>query len=75
MRSWNRRSFLAASAGLAFLAPHAEPVLRYLARSFATHEADRTYLPNLERVRKTLPALRAGWTAGEPNRQATLEPR
>jgi hypothetical protein len=52
---------------------HAEPVLRYLARSFAMHEADRTYLPNLERVRKTLPALRAGWTSGEPGRHATLE--
>jgi len=52
---------------------HAEPVLRYLAGAFATSESDRTYLPNLERARKTLPALRAGWTAGEPSRGATLD--
>ena len=52
---------------------HAEAVLRYLARAFPSHESDRTHVPNLERARKTLPALRAGWTAGEPGRGATLE--
>jgi hypothetical protein len=52
---------------------HSEPVLRYLARSFASNESDRTYLPNGERVKKTLLSLRAGWTAPEPSRGATLE--
>ena len=52
---------------------HAEPVLRYLARAFAVGEADRTHVPNVERVRRTVTALPAGWAAREPNRGATLE--
>ncbi|MEX2139119.1 MAG: hypothetical protein WD894_07660 [Pirellulales bacterium] len=52
---------------------HAEPVLRYLARYFAGDKADRTYEPNRERIRKTLPALPADWAVNEPNRGVTLE--
>ena len=36
---------------------HAEQVLRYLARTLPRHEADRTYEPNQERARRTLPGL------------------
>ncbi len=52
---------------------HAEQVLRYLARSFPKNAADRTYEPNRERARRTLPALPIDWAANEPNRGATLE--
>jgi hypothetical protein len=52
---------------------HAEQVLRYLARTLPRHEADRTYEPNQERARKTLPGLPADWATNEPNRGATLE--
>ncbi len=52
---------------------HAEPVLRYLTRAFAGDRADRTYLPNQDRVRKTLPILPADWATSEPNGGATLE--
>jgi hypothetical protein len=52
---------------------HAEPVLRYLARNLSQHPADRTYEPNLERARKALSRLPAGWASNEPNRDTTLE--
>ena len=51
---------------------HAEPVLRYIARSLPNHEADRTHAPNLERVRQTVPRLPADWAADEHSREATL---
>ena len=52
---------------------HAEPVLRYLARTLPRQEADRTYEPNRERASKTLPGLPADWAINEPSRGATLE--
>ena len=52
---------------------HAEPVLRYTARYFPQDKADRTYAPNQERVRKTLPMLPADWAANVPSRGATLD--
>jgi hypothetical protein len=52
---------------------HAEPVLRYLTRYFAGDNGDRTYTPNQQRVRKTLPTLQSDWAAHEPNQKPTLE--
>lgn len=52
---------------------NAEPVLRYIARYFSGFQGDRTYTANVERVKKTLPALAAGWASDEPCRAATLE--
>jgi hypothetical protein len=52
---------------------HAEPVLRYLTRYFAGDMADRTYVPNQDRVQKALPVLQADWTANESNHGATVE--
>jgi hypothetical protein len=51
---------------------HAEPALRYTARYFPMDEADASYEPNRERVRRTAPRLPAGWAADTGNRPATL---
>ena len=52
---------------------HAEPVLRFIARSLPHGEPDRTFSPNLERVEGTLPGLPADWASDGRDRAATLE--
>jgi hypothetical protein len=52
---------------------HPEPVLQYLARSFAQSDPDTSYEPNRELVARTLPRLPANWTVGKADRSATLD--
>jgi hypothetical protein len=50
----------------------AEPVLRYLARSFSQNESDRAYEPNRERVRRIESELPNDWAGGPADRSATV---
>ncbi|WZO98532.1 twin-arginine translocation signal domain-containing protein [Isosphaeraceae bacterium EP7] len=51
---------------------HAEPVLRFIARSLPNGPPDRTFAPNLARVERVLPGLPADWASDERDRGATI---
>lgn len=52
---------------------HSEVALRYVTRYIAGYKGDKTYAPNLERVKQTLSRLPVDWTGADGNRSATLE--
>ena len=52
---------------------HSEVALRYVTRYIGGYKGDKTYAPNLERVKQTLSRLPVDWTSAESYRAATLE--
>jgi hypothetical protein len=52
---------------------HSEVALRYVTRYIAGYKGDKTYSPNLERVKQTLSHLPGNWTSAESSRAATIE--
>ena len=52
---------------------HAEVALRYVTRYIGGYKGDKTYAPNLERVKQTLPRLPGIGPAQTSDRAATLE--
>jgi hypothetical protein len=52
---------------------HAEVALRYVTGYIAGYKGDKTYAPNLERVRQTVPGLATDWAAAVGERTATVD--
>lgn len=52
---------------------HAEPVLRYLAKSFASYDSDQSFEPNVDIVNQTTSKLPAGWGSMASDETATRE--
>jgi len=52
---------------------HAEAPLRYLATEVSRFPGDRTYAPNLARVKKWLPQLPNDWPSGHGSNEATMQ--
>ena len=52
---------------------HGEVALRYVTRYIAGYKGDKTYAPNLERVKQTLSRLPAEWAGAASDKSATLD--
>lgn len=52
---------------------YSEVALRYVTRYIGGYEGDKTYAPNLERLKQTLSRLPVDWTSPEEDKAATVE--
>ena len=52
---------------------HSEVALRYVTRYIAGYKGDKTYAPNLDQVRQTLPRLPVDWASAAAEKVATVE--